>query len=162
MNKIVTTLLISSLALGGTSLANASENRHGHDGKSGKYCKDGGKGYGIERMTEHLGLNKKQTEQVRSIRESYHKKFGVLRDKSKAIHEKLHTGMHADDINQAQVKKLAQAMGQLKADKIILRSEMNAEIHKVLTREQREKMKNWKGHRKHKQGHGHKGHHDSL
>jgi len=159
MNKIATTLIISSLALGGVAVANASadDDRYERRGYSGKYCDKGNRGFGsrFERMTERLNLSEEQTKQVRTIRDNYRPQISTLADKMRDNRQQLRELMHGDTINQDKVKELAQVMGDLKTDKIILRAEMKAEIHKVLTKEQREEMKEWKGRR----GHGHR-HHD--
>jgi len=160
MNKIVTTMLVSSLTLGGFALANASDdNRYEKREHAGKYCDKHGKGFDsrIERMTEHLGLNDEQAKQVRAVRDNYHPQMLALRDKIKANRKQLREVMHADTVDQAKVEKLAQKMGALKADKIILRSKMRVEMNKVLTNEQRKKMSERKEGRGH--GHGYK-HHD--
>lgn len=161
MNKITTTLLVSSLALGGFTLANADDDRYEredryekgeynkHDGRKGKYCDKQGKksGYRMEKMIKHLGLSDEQATKVRSIRESYKPKMEALRNKKKENRKQLREVMHADNIDQNKVKQLAQTMGDLKANKIILRAEMRSNIHKVLTKAQREEMKKHKEHR---------------
>jgi len=155
MNKITTTLLVSSLALGGFTLANADDNRHErgdryekHDHK-GKYCnKRGKKSHNrIEKMIKHLGLSDEQATKVRSIRESFQPKMEALRNKKKETRKQLREVMHAESIDQNKVKELAKTIGDLKANKIILRAEMRSDIHKVLTKAQREEMKKRKEHR---------------
>lgn len=161
MNKIATTLIISSLAVGGFAVANASDDddRYERRGYSTKKCDKHRKGPGsrMERMIERLDLNDEQTTQVRSIRDSYRPKMEILSDKIRGNRQQLREVMHEDTINQNKVKELAQVMGDLKTDKIILRAEMKAEMHKVLTKEQREEMKEWKGRRGY--GYGYR-HHD--
>ena len=169
MNKITTTLLISSLALGGFTLANADDDRYErgdryekgehykHDGHKSKRCNKHGKksGYRMEKMIKHLGLSDEQATKVRSIRESFQPKMEALRDKMKDNRKQLREVMHADNIDQSKVKQLAKTMGNLKENKIILRAEMRSNIHKVLTKAQREEMEKRKEHR------GSKNKHDS-
>jgi len=173
MNKIVTTLLVSSLALGGFTLANASDDdryeryeryehsddddRYERKGYKGKYCDKHGKKSGdrMERMIKHLELSDEQATQVRSIRDSYQPKMQALREKMQENRKQLREEMHAETIDQEKVKKLADKMGDLKADKIILRAEKRNKIHNVLTNEQREKMKEMKERRGYKYKHGH-------
>jgi len=172
MNKIATTLLVSSLALGGFSLANADDDRyerferyeHSEDddryerhGYKGKYCDKHGKksGHRMERMIKHLDLSDEQATQVRSIRDSYQPKMIALREKMKESRKQLREEMHAETIDQDKVKKLAQTIGDLKAEKIILRAEKRNKVHKVLTEEQRNKMKEMKQRRGYKYKHGH-------
>ena len=161
MNKIATTLMISSLVLGGFAVANASDDDDHYErrGYSGKYCDKDDKHFGsrFERMTERLNLSEGQTKQVRSIRDNFRPKITTLADKMRDNRKQLREVMHEDTIDQGKVKQLAQVIGDLKTDKIILRAEMKAKMHKVLTKEQREEMKEWKGRRDY--DHGYK-HHD--
>jgi len=171
MNKLATTLLVSSLALGGFTLANASDDRyeryeryeHSEDDDryerhsyKGKYCDKHGKksGQRMERMIKHLELSDEQATQVRSIRDSYQPKMKALREKMKENRKQLREEMRAETIDQEKVEKLAKSMGDLKADKIILRAEKRSKIHDVLTKEQREKMKEMKERRGYKYKHG--------
>ena len=161
MNKIATTLLVSSLALGGFTLANADDSRHERgdryekgehnerEGHKGKRCNKQGKKshYRMEKMIKRLGLGEEQATQVRSIRESFQPKMEALRNKMKDNRKQLREEMHADNIDQSKVKELAKTTGDLKANKIILRAEMRSNIHKVLTDAQRKEMKKQKGHR---------------
>lgn len=164
MNKLVTTLLVSSLVLGGVTLAQADSDRYEKGEYDGKYCnkgKDGkGRAYRIERMATELGLSESQLKQVRAVEAKYHPKMQELRGKKKAGRQSLREVMQADNVDQAAVKKLVQQQGDLKVEKIMLRSQMRAEIDKVLTAEQRAKMKEMRSHRSegyHKHG---KKHHD--
>jgi len=161
MNKIATTLLVSSLALGGFTLANADDDRYEgyekndryeHGGYKGKYCDKHSKksGYRMEKMIKKLGLSDEQATKVRSIRENFQPKMKALHEKMKENRKQLREEMHAENIDMNKVKKLAQTMGELKANKIILRSEMRNNIHKVLTKEQREELKKRKEYRGHK------------
>lgn len=158
MNKIATTLIIGSLALGGFTVANASadDDRYERRDHSEKYCDKGNRGFDsrFEHMTERLNLSEEQTKQVRAIRDNYRPKISTLADKMQDNRKQLREVMRGDTINQDKVKELAQVMGDLKTDKIILRAEIKAEMHKVLTKEQREEMKEWKG----RHGHGYRDH----
>jgi len=167
MNKIATTLLVSSLALGGFTLANADDDRYERHEKEdrykkddhyeryehkGKYCNKHGKksGYRMEKMIKRLGLSDEQATKVRSIRESFQPKIEALRDKMKESRKQLREEMHAEKIDQSKVKELARKIGDLKANKIILRAEMRSNIHNVLTNTQREELKKRKEQRRHK------------
>lgn len=169
MNKIVTTILVSSLALGGFTAANADDDRYergehyerGHSyehdsGHHGKFCdKHGMKGQRLEYMIKQLGLSNDQADKVRNIRDAYMPDKKELRNKMRETRKQLREVMHADAIDQDQVETLAKAMGDLKTQKILLRAKMRNEIHQVLTSEQREKMKAMKKeHRGEKYRHG--------
>ena len=137
MNKLLTTLLVSSLALGGMTLANADSEYYGKGEHKGKYCQKGR----IERMAEKLDLSESQLKQVREIQEKYRPEKQALRDKMKSSRQQLREVMQVENIDQAKVRKLAQQLGDLKAEKIVLRSQIRSEMNKVLSKEQREKMK---------------------
>jgi len=145
MNTLIATLLVSSLALGGTAIAQASSDHSYNSEHHGKHCKKGkmGKRFGmrIERMAKKLGLSESQLEQARKIEAKYKPKMQAMHEKKKASRQQLREVMHADNIDQASVKKLAKQQGDLKAQKIVLRSQMRTEINKLLTAEQRIKMK---------------------
>ena len=152
MKKIATTILVSSLALGGFTLANADydrNDRHERSEHKGKYCDKHGKksGYRMEKMIKHLGLSEEQAKQVHNIRDSYKGKMQAAREKMQENRKQLREEMHAESIDKSKIKELAQTAGKIKSNKIILRAEMRNEIHKVLTKEQREKMKKQKEYR---------------
>jgi len=158
MNKLVKTLLIGSLTLGGFTMANASPDhfdKPGHAGKScGKHEKD--RGARIEKMIERLDLDEGQAEQVRNIRDNYHPQMEQLKEKMKDNRQQLRELVQADALDQEQVRVIAEAIGDLKTEKIILRTTMKSEIRMVLTEEQREEMKQWKKRRGF--GHGRRHH----
>ena len=145
MNKLITTLLVSSIAMGSFAIAHAESEHSGVREHNGKHCNKGkmGNKFGmrIERMAKKLGFSESQLKQAHEIEAKYKPQMQALHDKKKATRQELRAVMHADTIDQAVVKKLAQQQGDLKAQKIVLRSQMRAEINNVLTEEQRSKMK---------------------
>ena len=142
MNKLITALLIGGLSLGGMAIASADSDHYRKGEHHGKYC-DKGKGRmsRIERMTSELGLNETQVKQMRDIEAKYQPKMQALRDQLKANRQKLRDAKHADNIDLGTVKKLARQQADLKVDKTVLRAEMRIDMNKVLTNEQRAKMK---------------------
>lgn len=161
MNKIVAVLIAGSLALGGLAAANADDDRYEHRGHHGKYCDKHGKGFGspLERMADRLKLSDEQLKQVRAIEDKYRPEKRKLADQMRDTRKDLRAVMHADSIDQGKVKKLAQKMGSLKTEKIILRGKKHAEINKVLNKEQREQMRQWRP--RHDKGYGYR-HHDGV
>jgi len=163
MNKTAAILLTTSLALGGYGVANASADHQGKHEYQGKHCKHGkyGKKDGearLERMKAKLGLSEKQVTQIRAIKDKHRPGKMALRGKMKETRMQLRAAMHADQIDKAKVKQLAQQMGSLKVEKIMLKADMRSEVNKVLTAEQRAKKKEiHKGrHDRHRE---HRGHH---
>lgn len=149
MNKLATGLLLGGLVFGGITLANAgsgfSENceHHGMHGMAGKHGNKGQYGFAarIERMAKRLNLTEQQLKKVQEVEATYQPKMQAMYDKGKSTHQKLREAMHGDLTDQAAIKKLAQQVGELKADKIVLHSQMRAEINKILTKEQQQQMK---------------------
>ena len=145
MKKLVTTLLLGSIALGGMTVASADSGYSERGEHNQKYCNKGKKGKGfaarIERMTKNLGLSEEQVKKMHEVEAKFHPQMQSLREKMRATRTELREVMHADNIDQNAVKKLAKQQGDLKAEKIVLRSQMRVEINKLLTTEQRTKMK---------------------
>lgn len=142
MKKLVTSVLVSGLVLGGAGLAMADNDNHGEYRKHGGYCEKGGKHeMRMERLTKELGLSEEQAKQMRAVHEKYQDRMQSLRERSKANRQQLREVMQADKLDQAQVKKLTQQQADIKAERIILHSQKRAEMNKLLTAEQQAKLK---------------------
>jgi len=151
MNKIAITLLAGSLALGGFGLVNAGDDRYEkrdyYEGK-GKRCDNKGmRGeYRLERMTEKLGLSDEQASRIKSIQEKYAPEKQALRSKMFENSQALRDAMHSGKADQPKIQQLAETMGNLKTEKILLKSKMHGEVSQVLTKEQRLKRKTMRHH----------------
>lgn len=159
MKKTTVLVLSSALIAGGMGLAMADDDRRergegswygcrhkgGHDGfahhEGRRHGHDAGKH--VERMAHVFDLDDKQVEQVRAITKKYEGELDALRTKMDDNRARLRATMAKGDAGEAEVRKLAEAHGKLKADKIVLRSRMQREIDTVLTKEQLEKRKAW-------------------
>jgi Spy/CpxP family protein refolding chaperone len=99
---------------------------------------------GMERMAERLGLSHDQRQALDAIDDKYRPQLRSLReqmwDNGKALH-----AARAED---AKLRTLADAEGKALADMIVLRKQMRAEIDKVLTDEQRERLHRFMEHRR--------------
>lgn len=171
MNKLITTALLGSLALGGFGYAIASgdyEKEHGE--RHGKYCKHGegyksghykkGMEHRLQRMSRHLDLSEEQVSKVKGIFKKYREQLSSLKEDKRNIRKELHEKMHADKQDMSEIEKLARKQGELKTQKILVKAKMKSEIGAILTDTQREKMKTMRSKRGH---HGHGGygkHHD--
>ena len=168
MNKLITTALVGSLALGGIglgSLAIASGDHNESEGKhKSKYCKQGGERHKkgmkkrVERMIRHLDMSDEQATKVRGIFDKYSDQFTDLRTEKKNIKHSLRENMHADKQDTAAIEQLAKKQGELKTQKILVKVKMKSEINAILTDTQREKMKSMRGKRdggEHRKHHGH-------
>jgi len=144
MNKIASTILIGSLAMGGYGMAVASPDGHGngHEYKS-HHCKHKQRGgqSRIERMKTMLGLTEKQVQQMQSLKAKFKPRKQALRGKMKSTKMQLRATMKSDTVDKAKITQLATTMGNLKTEKILLKVEMRTEVNKILTAEQRAKRK---------------------
>ena len=161
MKTLVTTLLLGSLSLTGMHSAFADDDReekHGyhsehHGEHGGKYCDKHGKGNRIERMKQHLGLTDDQVKKMQDLREKYQPQKQALREKMRDTRKQLRDVMHAEQLDQREVKILANKIGDLKAEKIMLHAKKRSEMNAILTPEQRQKMRDWKQ-KRHEHHHG--------
>lgn len=147
MNKLLSTLLLCSLVTGGMSVASADPGklRDGDSERGGKYCnmhkmQGGGEETRLERMAEHLGLSEEQLGKVRAVFDQYRPQQRELRDRMRENRKLLQDQMHQESPDQARIENLAKAQGDLKAQMIILKGKIHAEMNKLLTTEQRKQM----------------------
>jgi Spy/CpxP family protein refolding chaperone len=164
MNKTVATAVTAALLAGGLTIAMADGKRPEYGEGMRHGCEHGygmhgtghqGRGhdgavFDVERRAEHmtraLSLDEKQTEKVKAIAKTYDKQFDELRGKMQDGRKQMHALMAKDDASEAEVRKLAEAQGKLKADSIMLRTKMQHEVDQVLTKEQREKHREMREH----------------
>jgi protein CpxP len=141
MNKLATTLIASSLALGSIGFVSAGH----HEGKAGGHhsmkCDHKGKSMDdrIARMTEKLGLTEDQAKQIKSIHEKYADQKKDLRARKMENRQQLRQTMKAETMDNDKIQQLATTAGNLKTEKIILKSKIKSEVSGVLTPEQRQK-----------------------
>lgn len=163
MNKMISTVLVGSIALGGLSMAIASGDYNEYRGEHhGKYCKQGGEGkhekghhkkgmeHRMQRMMRHLGLSEEQATKVRSVFDKHSEQLSALRTEKMSNRQALRESMHAENLDMTVIEKLAKKQGTLKTNKILIKAKIKSEINVILTDEQREKMKTMRG----KRGHG--------
>ena len=151
MNRLVITLLAGGLTLSAMGLVHADDDRTDkrayHEGYHCKY--KGGAGHSeqrLQRMTQVLGLSADQASRIKAIQDKYSEQKQQLRTKMHESRMQLREAMNAGPVDEAGVQKLAQDMGNLKADMILLHSKIHTEIDQVLTPEQIEKRKQMRGH----------------
>lgn len=142
MNKFATTLIASSLALGSIGFVSAGH----YEGKGSGYhhsmkCDHKGKNieHRLAKMTEQLGLTEDQASQIKSIHEKYADQKKDLRARMKENRQQLRQAMRAESLDNDKIRQLATTAGNLKTEKIILKSKIKAEVSSVLTPEQRQK-----------------------
>ena len=142
MNKIASSILIGTLALGGLSMVNASPDNHGEGhGYKSHHCKHGQKGghSRFEKMKSVLGLTDAQVKQVEALKSKFQPRKEALRGKMKSTRMQLRATMKSNTVDKTKLSQLATTMGNLKTEKIMLRAEMRSEMDKILTDDQRAK-----------------------
>lgn len=144
MNKYVSAILVGSLVLPGFALAENEQVTQGYTHHHEKGCqhergmRDGSER--LQRMQEHLGLNEQQVKQIGDIIATSKSERQALRKASKDVRQKLQAVLQSEQPDQAQIRKLADEQGRIKADMIVLHSKQRTAINQVLTPEQRQKM----------------------
>jgi Spy/CpxP family protein refolding chaperone len=105
----------------------------------------GGPGAGIERMARRLDLSGKQLASVRAVEDKNRPQLRSLRDQMAANHQHLRQLAKQQTLDTGKLRSVADDQGKAIADMIVLRAEMRAEIDKILTDKQRDKLHHMHG-----------------
>ena len=148
---VITALVTGSLLAGGHALAKGKEGcgrdggwgHHGygmHDGMKGGMHHGGGMG-----MVRGLDLTAEQKKAMIDIGEKYENDVEAahqqMRESRKALREAMHTGEYSNsDEVAAAVEPAAEAQSQAMKKMVMLRAQQHAEVHNLLTPEQREQL----------------------
>lgn len=158
MKKFTNALLTSALVvstLGLAGLASAKPFGEGSGGERGDHFAEsrhqhGDREFNLDRMAKRLNLSNEQRSQIERIIAASRGQMSVLRTKLLSNREQLSQMMQQSPLDEAAVRSLADAHGDLKADKVVLLAQQRAKINEVLTDEQRAKLaemrtkKRWK------------------
>ena len=109
--------------------------------------KFGGRGFNVDRMAEKLNLTDDQRTQIEAIMEESIQQMSDQRDRMQDNREQLRELIQQSPLNEAEVRKVADAQGDLKADMIVLRAQKRAKINTVLTDDQRAQLEERRGKR---------------
>jgi Spy/CpxP family protein refolding chaperone len=155
---------VAALALIATQpslYAKEGGNRQGPKGPGEKCMMHDMKGAGgpmfgdPEKMKKELGLNDEQVKKIAAINNEHHKKMLEFREKIAPKEIQLERLLLEDTVDLGKVKALLREISDLKVEVHMLMIQHRLDIEKVLTPEQKEKMKQ---HRKHMmkkmKGHG--------
>jgi Spy/CpxP family protein refolding chaperone len=159
MKQTIAVVMASIMLAGGASFALADSERG--EGYHGKHHREGHHEYGhhgskrgcgsMERMTDALNLTDDQVKKMRAINDKYRPKKQALADKARENRRAMRALMDKDSVKESEIRKLADAYGKIKADKIVLKSKMKMETREVLTKEQQAKWKEMReSHRKYR------------
>ena len=98
-------------------------------------------GHRLEMMLEMVDATDAQRAEIEVIRESYAGRAEVLHEDRSALHEQLEEIREAGaPVDIAALRPLAERVGDLMAEGLILRAQMRSDIAMVLTEEQRSKL----------------------
>jgi Spy/CpxP family protein refolding chaperone len=111
--------------------------------------RQGMEGRGLERMARFLDLSAEQQQALKAIEAKYGPEMRELRQLSFDNHKALDK-MDASD---PRLQELAAAQGKTMADMTVLHKQMRAQMDKVLTPAQRQKMQDRFEQRRHHRGH---------
>lgn len=147
--KLLTLTTMAALSLGLSTITIAHgdapdhETRRGHgDDKGGEHFRRGDKSHGehrLKKMARELELSENQQKDIKAL-------FSNAKGQHKAQREAMHTAktnLHEairDGASKAKVRKLANKVGNLVADKAMQKYRMHKQMAKILTAEQQQKM----------------------
>jgi len=121
---------------------------HGGYKHGGKHYRGGDGIERIERMATRHAASDEQSVSLRALADKYRPMFREIGDRFRENSKAMHELSKAESLDQAKLKSLADAKGDIVADKIVLRAQMRAEFKGLLTEEQRARYKE-RGHGRH-------------
>lgn len=148
MNRYVSKAVMATLLAGGLAAAVPvfAYGHYGHPGCGHKAhgAMGGGEGYSeirIEHMAKRLDLTKDQLASVRSIVDKHRAQLRAVLDQLAENRSRLRAFAAESAPDEAKLRTTADRQGKAIADLIVIRTEMKAQINKVLTDDQRKKMR---------------------
>lgn len=109
----------------------------------------------IEMMQERFNLTDAQVQDIRSINESYRRKFDILHRHIHPYREQIREHLLEEEVDLEQVKRLLTEMAPLEVEMRMLTIKQRLEIEKVLSPAQKEAIKEdfMKRHHRRRRGH---------
>lgn len=127
------------------AIASAACPGKGEHGRKGKRM---GKGHGgdhfqmlIHKGKETLGLTDQQVEKIKSLRKNHRKAMVKKEADLKLTKIELEEALHGDNISKSKADALVDKMMKIQAEMKKSSIHLRIDVHKTLTKEQREKMK---------------------
>ena len=143
---ITSVLVMSSLGLVATVFAKPFGEDCGRDGhQMGSDHKSGERGFNVDRMAKKLNLTDDQRTQIEGIVEGSKQQMREQREQMQASREQLRALMQQSLLNEAEVRRVADAQGDLEADMIVQRAQQRAKINTVLSDDQRAQLEEMRG-----------------
>ncbi len=133
-SRVILIALAATAALALTSTPLPAQHGDGH----GSHHR---RGHMIERLFERLDLTDDQKDAVHNTMMEHREQSRQLREEKTARRRALGETIHADFFDESAVRQAAADVAAVDADLAVLRAQMFQEINKVLTTEQRERVK---------------------
>jgi Spy/CpxP family protein refolding chaperone len=170
MRRIALSAVAVAAALmiaGPSTYAKEGGKRYGDKKVSGEKCMmhgdmkgPGGPMFGDPaKMKKEYGLNDDQMKKIAAINNEHHKKMLEFREKMAPKEIQLERLLLEDAVDMGKVKSLLREISDVKVEVHMLMIQHRLDIEKVLTPEQKEKMKRHRKHMMKKMGPGPGGHH---
>jgi len=100
----------------------------------------------LEKMKKHLDLNDQQVAQLKDLFETHDMQVKPLREQKRENRQMIRAMVEKGVIDDAELERLANAQGELKAKMIMFKVKHRVAMANILTADQREKFKKyWKG-----------------
>jgi len=135
--RITLIALAAAAALALTPIMIMAQHGNGH----GPHRGHDGRGHMIERMFERLDLTDDQKESVHATMSQHRDQTRTVMEEKIAGRRALGETIHADFFDENAVRQAAADLAAVDADLAVMKAQMFQEINKVLTTEQRERMK---------------------
>jgi Spy/CpxP family protein refolding chaperone len=121
----------------------SSGNSHGKNYSKGHYGGHGHHGglYHILRFKEQLGLTEDQVTQINNLKFEHEKKKIDFQRDHKIVHMEIERELNSETLNENKVRELASQIGNLKRKNIEEKFEAQLNIIRLLTTEQKRKVK---------------------
>ena len=137
--KTLSMVLILVMVFSGMAIA-------GHGREHGFMKHHRGMGYGLRALLS-LDLSDAQKTEVANILKKYRDDMRTSADKLAEAKKNMGEMIHADEFNEAEIRKAFQAISPIKEELVVLRAKIISEIKPVLTPEQIETLKERKAER---------------
>ena len=123
--------------------ARSSRGRGGPDGPGGFRGPGGPMGM-LPRLGRQISLTDAQRDQVKAIADSHQDEWKGLGDRARTARMALNAAVTAEAIDEALILQKSSEVAAVDADMAVARARTHAEVFKILTAEQKEKLRNKK------------------
>ena len=139
IQSVATLVLLASSLLGTAAFAESDQRSQGpRHGMSEPGFRD--PTMMLEKMSEHLGLDELQRQQVENVFASAKPEMELLRERMKINSERKRALADDDPNRAAAMTEIATEEGQLRTEGMLLRDRVHTQINAILSDEQRQKM----------------------